>query len=348
MQLNGQLIDAGGQLLYLNRARRLTWGGYVAHSTLVGAAATYDDATFNSGNQQVAGTIVAQYIQRQLVDEARGVLQYPLSTTRRLEFNVGAERVGFRSDVDSLFVVGNQVVGEVKARFPGSSALTLASATAAFVGDYSFFGYTSPIAGGRYRFEVAPYVGSLKFATALADYRRYFFHQPFTLAVRGLHYGRYGNDAETNVLQPLYIGQPQLVRGYDAESFTTADCTPVTGTTSQSGCPEFDRLNGSRIAVASAELRIPLFGSERLGLIRFPYLPTEIAPFVDAGVAWSRGQNPVFKFAERTTERVPVVSTGVTARFNLFGYAVVELFYAHPFQRPGRGHTFGFQLAPGW
>jgi hypothetical protein len=38
----------------------------------------------------------------------------------------------------------------------------------------------------------------------------------------------------------------------------------------------------------------------------------------------------------------------VSARANLFGYAVVEVYYAHPFQRPDKSWVLGFQLAPGW
>jgi hypothetical protein len=38
----------------------------------------------------------------------------------------------------------------------------------------------------------------------------------------------------------------------------------------------------------------------------------------------------------------------VTSRFNLLGYAVLELFWAYPFQRTGAGGQWGFQLAPGW
>ena len=44
--------------------------------------------------------------------------------------------------------------------------------------------------------EGAPTVGSVTFNTGLADYRRYLFKRPLTFAVRGLHYGRYGKDAE--------------------------------------------------------------------------------------------------------------------------------------------------------
>ena len=96
------------------------------------------------------------------------------------------------------------------------------------------------------------------------------------------------------------------------------------------------------------EFRIPLFGTKQLGLLNVPFLPLEISPFIDAGVAWRQGETPRFRFDQNTTDRVPVFSTGVTARVNVLGYAVLEVFYAHPFQRPGRGNVFGFQLAPGW
>jgi hypothetical protein len=43
-----------------------------------------------------------------------------------------------------------------------------------------------------------------------------------------------------------------------------------------------------------------------------------------------------------------VFSAGLSARANLFGYAVFEVYYAHPFQRPNKSWVLGFQLAPGW
>ena len=347
LQLNGSLLDFGGQAQYVNRTRRLAWGGYISHTSQLGIAANFATTTFNDGTTSVPGVVVTQLMQRQFVQDGRGLLQFPLSATRRLEFDAGVERVSFRLDADSLFVVGQEVVGERKHRLPAPDPLTFGSATLALVGDYSFTGFTSPIAGGRYRFSVSPYVGSLKYVAAMLDYRRYFFRQPFTLAVRGLHYGRYGADADNPLLQPVFLGQSMLVRGYGAESFRADECATTNGST-QSDCPEFDRLSGSKIGVVSAELRIPLLGSDRLGLINFPYIPTEIAPFVDAGVAWNAGSSPVLKFSQRTAERVPVVSAGIAARFNVFGALIVEVNYSRPLQRPGRGNVFGFQLAPGW
>jgi hypothetical protein len=43
-----------------------------------------------------------------------------------------------------------------------------------------------------------------------------------------------------------------------------------------------------------------------------------------------------------------VVSAGLSTRLNLLGYAVLEIYYAYPFQRPEKGWHFGFNLAPGW
>ena len=99
----------------------------------------------------------------------------------------------------------------------------------------------------------------------------------------------------------------------------------------------------------SAELRIPVLGTQSFGLIPFPYLPTELTFFADAGVAWTSDSQPVIRWdTQPTADRVPVVSTGVSARFNMFGYMVMEVYYVKPYQRPGVGAHWGLQLVPGW
>ncbi len=347
VQAQGTVKDIGGQVQYLNRGSRLNYGVVAQHVPLLGVAGNYSNTDFNIDGQQVPGVIVTRVLQRQYIDNAQAIVQYPLSSTRRLELTAGGQRIGFGVEVDSQFIVGNQVLAQRRQNVPtGVPALTFGTASLAYVGDFSFFGYTSPVAGGRYRFEAAPFVGSIDYTTVLADYRRYFFNNPFTLAIRGLHYGRYGGGAEDRRLQSLYVGQGPLMRGYEPRDFRRSECT--SGTSDANDCPEFSRLNGSRIGVMNVELRVPLLGSEQFGLIDFPYFPLEIAPFFDAGVAWTQDQGPALRFDRTTSDRVPVFSTGVTARVNLLGYAVVEAYYAYPFQRPGRGGMFGFQLAPGW
>ncbi len=346
VQAQGSLKDVGAEALFLDRSHRWTWGTEVYHIPLVGLAAGFDqvEVTTNQGN--VVADVYTQLLQRVFFDNAQLITQYPLSQTRRFEMSAGVQHIWFNTEIDSAYLIGNQIVRQTNGTVPSQPGLTFGTASLAYVGDYSFSGFTSPVAGGRYRFEASPYVGNLSYTTLLADYRRYFFMRPFTLAVRGLHFGRYGGNAESSRLQPLFVGQSSLIRGYDAGSFDISECTKVPG--SSDTCPEFSRLNGSRIAVANAEFRIPLFGTERFGLLNFPFLPTEIAPFVDAGAAWSSGQGENWRFDRLTTDRVPVVSAGVTARFNLFGYAVGEVYWVKPFQREQKGGYFGFQLIPGW
>ena len=74
--------------------------------------------------------------------------------------------------------------------------LNLGETSAALVYDTSVFGATSPILGQRYRFEYSQTAGSLMYSGALVDYRKHFMARPFTLALRGMHYGRYGRDSE--------------------------------------------------------------------------------------------------------------------------------------------------------
>jgi outer membrane protein assembly factor BamA len=145
------------------------------------------------------------------------------------------------------------------------------------------------------------------------------------------------------------------VRGYDvySGSFRSNECGSTQAL--QQVCPAFQRLFGSRVAVLNAEFRIPLLGPAGLGIIPTNIIPVDIVPFADAGLAWTGSQTPSLRFvtgdeARNTTERIPVFSAGVSARINLLGFAIVEAFYAKPFQRPDRVNrgVFGFQLAPGW
>ena len=337
---NGSIKDFGGEVMYQNIGRRYVWGVNAGHTAYASAFATVEPY-----EPDPSLGVISQFIQRMYVDHASVMSQYPFSVTKRFELNASFTRLGFNTEVEQILTDGNQIFDQQKFDTTAADPLNYGQVAAAFVGDNSFFGFTSPINGWRYRFEISPTFGGLQFQSALADMRKYFFARPVTFAVRGLHFGRYGKDAETNELTPLFVGEPSIVRGYQAETFDPAECTVSAGGRS---CPEFNRLVGSRLVAASAELRIPLLGSDQLGLIRSPLFPVEIAPFIDGALAWSRGESPSFTFATRSTERIPVFSAGVSARANLFGYAVLEVFYAHPFQRPDKNWILGFQLAPGW
>jgi Tol biopolymer transport system component len=347
VQANGTLKDIGGQAMYVNAKRRWNWGALGGH---VPYLTGYTQGPFTSGQQGVY--VWEQVLQRIYVDQAQLMTQYPFSQTRRFELFGGFTRYGFDTEVIQYFVDsrGRQIAQPEMHEVDDRNALNFFQTTAAFVGDNSFFGFTSPVVGQRYRLEVSPTFGSMQFHEVTADYRRYFLLQPVTFAFRGLHFGRYGKDASDNeLLWPIFLGYEPLVRGYARESFSNRECTFVDTTRAdEPGCPAFDRLRGSRIAVMNFELRIPLFGVPEYGLLNVPILPLEIAPFFDAGLAWSSGDSPRLAFERRSDDRVPVFSTGISARMNILGYLILEAYYAYPFQRPDKGAHFGFQLAPGW
>jgi hypothetical protein len=227
----------------------------------------------------------------------------------------------------------------------------MVQASVALVGDNSFSAFTSPIMGGRYRFEVGTTRGTVNFQTLTADVRRYFSPKTnLTFAVRGLHFGRYGYGDEltgNQFLQPLFLGYETLIRGYSWESIDNSEC--AAGATAEGGCPVFDRLFGQRLAVGNIELRIPFIGNDVLGLINLPYIPVELVAFTDVGIAWDN-EHPVedWSFVRSTSQRVPLWSSGVSARFNLLGMMIFEAYYAQPWQRPDKGPHWGFSLAPGW
>ncbi len=342
-QANGTFKDIGAQVGYLNRQNRLNWGGVAGHvPILFGRSFVGND-----------GQSILNLRQRIYIDQLEGTASYPFTTTRRIEASGGFTRYGFDYELDTFrfdpltgFVTRNREQldeAEPDAVYFGTVGLALIS-------DYSFFGFTSPIRGGRSRFEVTPFIGSQQFLRVQADFRKYFQINSFTLAFHGLHVGNYGAKEDQNSLfTQEYLGYANsigFVRGY---SFTSFDDIGECTATAQGACAEQERLLGTRVATASVELRIPLLGNDSWGLLNFPYLPTEITLFADGGMAWTKEDLPVLKFeTERTTDRVPVFSTGVSSRFNLFGYTVLEIFYAKPFQRPEKGAHFGFQLIPGW
>lgn len=345
LEATGTIADIGGQVFYQNLENRINWAVVAGHTPYLSGFVRSRPTVVDIGGQRVQADLIEQFLQRVFIDQVTLIGQYPLSPTRRFELNAGYTRLGFSTEVKQLVVAGNRILDESTRDTTSPPSVNYGQSAAAFVGDNSFSGFTAPIAGARYRFEFAPTFGALRFQTATADARRYFFARPVTFAVRGLHFGRYGADAESERLSPIFLGEGALVRGYSAESFDPAECTIGS---SANDCPEFDRLVGSRIAVASIELRIPLLGTSDYGLIRSPLFPVDIAPFVDAGVAWTSDKSASLEFVRRTADRVPVFSAGISARANLLGFAVVEAYYARPFQRPDQNWILGFQLAPGW
>jgi len=337
----GSVADQiGGEVFYLNQQNRFNWGVDLTHIPYVSLIPGFTQGTVNG---QFAN--IYQELQiTETIDDTSLLAQYPFSSTRRFELSGGVERYALKEDLEELAVDGaGNIISDTRTRLPNGFSVSLLKTSAAFVGDSSVFGFVSPVRGTRYRYEADSLTGDLRFTTLLADYRHYFFLRPVTLAVRGLHYGRYGRDSDNfDVLSPIDLGYSYLVRGYDSVSLGECVSTPT------SNCPVYDRLIGSRVASASIEARAPLLGTKEYGLINAPAVPTEMEAFFDIGEAWDAHQTPKFNFKrDSTSTLVPVASVGVGLRI-LLSYIPIEIYAAKPFQRPTKNIVYGFNITPGW
>jgi len=331
--------NTAAQAVYFNQTHRVNWG-------IVGGQVPYLSGGFRTDVDVINGQPVQlnqTIIYRQTEQSAAGVAAFPFNRAQRVEFQGGLTRVSFDQIVqtDAYSLRTGQLIGSGSEESSIANTLTLATTSAALVYDTSNFGPTSPVQGQRYRLEAAPSFGSLQFTNILTDYRRYFMPVPFyTIAGRVLHYGRYGGDAGDSRLFPMFIGYPNLVRGYDVGTFDGDDCPP----TIAGACPAFDQLMGTRLLVGNLEFRFPLLRPFGATQRMYGPVPVEVALFADGGVAWDRGDTP--RLFGGTREGV--ASAGVAFRVNLMGFAVGEFDIIRPFQRPGQGWTFAFNLLPGF
>jgi hypothetical protein len=342
LQANGTFKDIGGTAFYQDLGNRWNWG-------VGGGRIPYLIPYFTYATD-ANGDYLGLISQRIFLTTAMGQLAYPFNTTQRVEFSAGVTRYSYDIQVDKYYYNAfGQTVGIGRDQLDAPGADNLYQGSVAIVGDNAFFGFVSPIRGGRYRFEVGRTQGSADFTTVIADVRRYYSPSlNLTVGLRALHYGRYGLDSGNEgfgfgPLNPLFLGYETFIRGYAWESFDASECSQLT-----LDCPAVDRLLGNQLAVTSLELRIPLLGVEQYGIINFPYLPTELVLFTDAGLAWDADHPAKLEWSRSPTDRVPVVSTGVSARFNVLGFLILEAYYAKPWQRPNKDWHWGFQIAPGW
>jgi Tol biopolymer transport system component len=333
----GTLEDIGGELIYINRQHRWNWA----------AAATV--APYRTGfvtliEDPAAGeTVLTEVIERQTSRGGLGSASYPLNTTTRIELTGGARQLSFSTETrTSVYDTESGIlVDQHRSKVRDGRPLYLAEALVAIVHDTSFSGATSPIYGWRSRLEVGQSIGSLNYATTLVDLRRYFMPvRPVTIAVRGLQYSRWGNDAEDLRLAELYAGYPELVRGYGLGSFDARDCSEV-GTGGK--CAVFNNLRGSGLFVANLEVRAPLVGLLRHSL-DYGRFPVEVAGFVDAGFSWTRAERPAFLGGNRQVVR----SAGAAVRMNIFGLFVLEFAASHPFDRIAGGVQWQVMMRQGF
>jgi Tol biopolymer transport system component len=345
--LNGEIYDVGAQFAYLNQSKRINWGMGLSHVPyLSGAEYLFLDTVVNRSGDSVQVLNYSLDLLRTFEDQLQVFASYPFSTIRRFEAGASFARYYYRLDRYSDYYdpSGQFYLGNDKQRQETPSGFNFGQGYVALVGDNSFFGVAAPLDGHRFRFEAGQYVGVVNLQNLSADYRRYFRFAPVTLATRNMFVGRYGRDAETGVLPPLYVGYPSLVRGYQALDYANGNGQPQI---------TINDLIGSKMFITNAELRLPLSGPERLGIIKSRFFLADLNLFTDGGLAWGNaftpGSGTGIKNGFVARDQKFILSSGLSLRVNLFGYLVLEPYYAIPWQNGGfKNASFGLNFLPGW
>jgi Tol biopolymer transport system component len=332
-QVNGRLSEAFFLGSYTSLGSRLQYTLGIAQSPYFFVQG-YSLSPFGDGSANFVETYqVARYIIR----EAFAIGMRPSNRFNRLELGGSANNVSrsiamYSRAVDGFTGYGTQWFVDSIVNFP---ALNYIAPYVAYVSDNSLFGYTGPIAGRRFRLQVQPVMGGLRWTEFSLDYRRYVpvLFNFLTLAWRFQTSIAVGPD---EMAFPKYLGRADFIRGYDREQYAAQFCGGMF--TDQSTCSVTEML-GSRFLLGNVELRFPLIRRFDFGLIPISLPPVDGLFFFDSGVAWQRGQSVSLSrpaLYDQDKERYLLRSYGMGVRLNLFGYALMRADYAIPLDRAGR------------
>ena len=368
--LNGEIQDFGGQIQYLNQKKPLQWGAsvlripyrfsdYQQKTRYVTDSKTKENFAIPKGDSLLQAS---SNLYRLFINEVGLFAIYPISTAKRIEVGGNANWYSYSgrtySDYYQSNSTGNYYVGSANPTRMSKDILenldykpfNLQQLYIAYVGDNTTFGATSPLNGYRYRFEFSRYFGNFAHNSITADYRKYKFMKPFTLATRLYYYGRLGaSDANNyNKLYPMFLGYPWYMHGLWGRALSTQ-----TSTLSLSE----EQLKGSQMGLANFEIRLPFTGAKKLSLINFQYVPSDLNIFFDMGIAWDDkkaiGKESQYSFSDgskQTLKLNPIISTGISLRINALGYLIIEPYLAFPIYNGKRqsavtGINF---MVPGW
>ncbi len=332
--INGRIYDFAGAAAFANNKNKINWGVSLSHYPL-------------RYNYLESGTDTT-YINTLWIfeDDVTLFAVRPFSPNAKIEAYTFIFPLQLPSRKGCVQDNNYNWLGTQK-NMPTNPGFNIAGVGAAYTLDNAYMGIASPLRGQRYRIESEYYFGALNFYNLLLDYRKYFFLNPFCIATRLYHQGRYGSKSTNDVISALYIGWPWLVRGYGNDYISAltrnyADTTKIN--------QKINQLFGSSIAVANVEFRIPFTGPARLCLIPFKYFVSELSFFADGGLAWDAQYRPTLKLnPDLSKEHGPLFSYGVSLRINFFGYMILEPFYAIPMEKHAIDYAgLDLNFLPGW
>ena len=207
----------------------------------------------------------------------------------------------------------------------------------AFVKDNTIFGYTAPIEGMRYRFEVfgnadlkaTPY----GFYSTLGDFRHYFrFWGDYSFAYRfsGGYSG--GKNPQRFFLGGIENWINRRFATTDVPIESPSDFAFLTGVYPLRGFNYAERI-GTRFGLANLEFRFPLIRYLVTGALPVLFRDIQGVAFFDAGTSWTRNTKAQF-FAKdaygNTVAKDLLMGTGVGARF-YFLYFLLRFDTAWPY-----------------
>ncbi len=213
-----------------------------------------------------------------------------------------------------------------------------------FVHDNTIFGYTAPIDGTRYRFDLFgnPLIQRSKFEfySLIGDYRNYNkFWTDYSFAFRlsgGLSNGknkqRFFVGGIDNWINRRFATQDFPVESPNDFAFLTA-ALPMRGF-------NYAEKIGTRYALMNAEFRFPLIRYFLSGVLPILFRDVQGVAFIDAGTAWNK-DNQLQLFAKNangtTVTKDLLIGTGFGARVFLFAFLlrfdVAWAYYGNEFSR---------------
>jgi len=341
--LNGRIKEAQVFVGFTNLSRRLNWQVGISQDPVF--YAELDQLRVDDPAPGL-NTFVTN-IRRLIIRQAFAQGFYPLNTFRRIE--LGMRLVNVEDDILALEEPYDPQTGllvdqpRIVERSLGSTNFVQPSVAMVF--DNTLFGWTAPFMGRRYRLELSRTVGGWDFTQGTFDYRRYDrLPGPFVLATRALYFGRIGPDADRfNV----FLGSTDLLRGNTSGSYYRNECNTLVDLQAETGCIELDRMLGTQLAVASAELRFPILTPD-MHFVPRGLPPIEGALFYDVGVAWN--ENSALKFSREAGDdpirvRTPLSTAGLALRMNFFNFLILRADWNFPVNRD-IGNYWTLSLGP--
>jgi Tol biopolymer transport system component len=336
VHLSSQLDESAFGALYVDRTARWNWG--IALERAPEVRLRTSSVRVDSSRE---GTLTRErerwvWTHQQI----GGFVAYPLNRSQRVELSGGVHQITFHREgrTEVVSSLTGRVLEDRSVSLPSDPSISIAEAGIALVGDTAVFGATGPMLGSRYRFQVTPAAGGLSYTGVLADYRRYLMPlRPYTIAVRVVHSGRYGADAEDARLREAYLGSSSLVRGYGGGAVVRSECGGRSA-----DCAALNRLLGTGLLVAKLELRVPVL-SAFSSRVRYGPLPIDAFVFADAGTAWAGEE----RFGPGGAGSMWIRSVGGGVRVNAMGL-VLEVASLRPLDLNDSGWKFAFSLRPGF